>query len=222
MYVDWIAYILFFVDWIDVDSECWWISLELIELYVIVEMCLFGNEIDNVIVMWIDIEKWWVESEFDWIVFVVENDVKVECDEMRNEMLIMKEWIELLRLWIWDFDELDWIVELCELHVFDGNEWVVLNGWLIYVKPRKKRRDEIESICYMMKWEIGQCEIAPKDWYWKRCPERENDWYEKKMPKWEKNVMRKMKMVYLLLIFLFRQLNELSILIENCLNWCYD
>ena len=37
---------------------------------------------------------------------------------------------------------------------------------------------------------------------------------KKKMPKWEKNVMKKMKMVYLLLIFLFRQLNELSILIE--------
>ena len=35
---------------------------------------------------------------------------------------------------------------------------------------------------------------------------------KKKMPKWEKNVMRKMKMVYLLLIFLFRQLNKLSIL----------
>ena len=28
-------------------------------------------------------------------------------------------------------------------------------------------------------------------------------------------------MVYLMLIFLFRQLNELSILIENWLNWCY-
>ena len=44
----------------------------------------------------------------------------------------------------------------------------------------QEKRDEIESICYMMKWEIGQCEIAPKDWYWKRCPERENEWYEKK------------------------------------------
>ena len=37
----------------------------------------------------------------------------------------------------------------------------------------QEKRDEIESICYMMKWEIGQCEIAPNDWYWKRCPERE-------------------------------------------------
>ena len=53
-------------------------------------------------------------------------------------MLIMKEWLELLRLWIWECDELDWIVKLCELHVFDGNELVVLNGWLICGKPRKK------------------------------------------------------------------------------------
>ena len=65
MYVDWIAYILLYVDWIDVDSEYWWIVLKLIELYVIVEMCWFGNEIDNVIVLWIVIEKWWVESEFN-------------------------------------------------------------------------------------------------------------------------------------------------------------
>ena len=53
MCVDWIAYILLYVDWIDVDSECWWILLKLIELYAIDEMCWFGNEIDNVIVMWI-------------------------------------------------------------------------------------------------------------------------------------------------------------------------
>ena len=68
---------------------------------------------------------------------------------------------------------------------------------------QEKRKDEIESICYMMRWEIGQCEIAPNEWYekdaqkgnrlnWKRCPERENI-EMKKMPKWEKNVMRKMK-----------------------------
>ena len=63
--IDWIAYILSYVDWIDVDSEYWWIILKLIELYVIVEMCWFGNEINNVIVMWIAIEKWWIESEYD-------------------------------------------------------------------------------------------------------------------------------------------------------------
>ena len=36
------------------------------------------------------------------------------------------------------------------------------------VNQEKKRNDEIESICYMMKWEIGQCEIAPNEWYEKK------------------------------------------------------
>ena len=63
----------------------------------------------------------------DWIVFVIENDVKVECDEMRNEMWVVDDermiWaIEIVELRIVEFD---WIVELCELHVFDGNELVV-------------------------------------------------------------------------------------------------
>ena len=41
-----------------------------------------------------------------------------------------------------------------------------------------------------MKWEIGQCEIAPIDWYekyaqkrkrmiWKRCPKKGKDWIKK-------------------------------------------
>ena len=100
---------------------------------------------------------------------------------------MMKDWIELLRLWIWELlnwdwiDEIcefDWVDELCELHVFDGNELVVLNGWLICGKPRKKN-DEIESICYMMRWEIGQCEIAPNEWY-----EKKKNWLIlKKMPR---------------------------------------
>ena len=123
---------------------------------------------------------------------------ELRCWVIDNERMIWA--IEIVELRI---VELDWIVKLCELHVFDGNELVVLNGWLICGKPRKKK-DEIESICYMIKWEIGQCEIAPNDWYWKRCPEREKielkkmprkgKWLIwKKMPKWEKNVMRKMK-----------------------------
>ena len=108
------------------------------------------------------------------------------------EMLIMKEWIELLRLWIWDCDELDWIVELYELHVFDGNELVILNGWLICGKPRKKRWDWKHMLYDEMRnWAMWNCtkwlilKKMPrkgKDWYWKRCPERENDWYEKRCP----------------------------------------
>ena len=52
----------------------------------------------------------------DWIVFVIEKDVKVECDEMRNEMWVVDDermiWaIEIVELRIVEFD---WIVELCE------------------------------------------------------------------------------------------------------------
>ena len=80
-------------------------------------------------------------------------------------------------------DELDWIVELCELHVFDGNELVVLNGWLICGKPRKKRWDWKHMLYDEMRnWAMWNCTkwlILKKDAQkgkrlnWKRCPERE-------------------------------------------------
>ena len=55
----------------------------------------------------------------------------------------------------------------------------------------QEKRDEIESICYMMKWEIGQCEIAPNDWYWKRFPEREKIDIEKDAQKGKMIDMKK-------------------------------
>ena len=64
----------------------------------------------------------------DWFVFVVDNDVNVEYVELRNEILNYVDdgrmiWaIEIVDL---KFVELDWIDELCELFVFDGNELVV-------------------------------------------------------------------------------------------------
>ena len=64
----------------------------------------------------------------DWFVFVVDNDVNVEYVELRNEILNYVDdermiWaIEIVDL---NFIELDWINELCELFVFDGNELVV-------------------------------------------------------------------------------------------------
>ena len=146
MCVYWLNYyILFIVNWIDwITCWCW--------------------EFDELkLIMWIVIEKWWVESELDelleidWLIdnwlncvcvenYVIEKDVEKWDEEWDVELLMMKEWIELLRLLIWDCDELDWnlliwnvIVELCELHVFDGNELIVLNGWLICGKPRKKK-----------------------------------------------------------------------------------
>ena len=156
-------------------------DVELIELLVDVENLVNWNWI---LIMWIVIEKWWIDSEYDELLenwlncvcvenYVIEKDVEKWDEEWDVELLMMKEWIELLRLLIWDCDELDWdlliwnvIVELCELHVFDGNELIILNGWLICVNQEK--RDEIESICYMMRWEIGQCEIAPNEWYEKK------------------------------------------------------
>ena len=88
--------------------------------------------IDNVFAMWIVIEKWWIESEYDelleieWLVdnwlicVVVDNDVNVEYVELRNEILNYVDdermiWaIEIVDL---KFIELDWIDELCELFV---------------------------------------------------------------------------------------------------------
>ena len=130
MYVDWIAYILPYVDWIDVDSECWWISLELIELYVIVEMCWFGNEIDNVIVMWIVIEKWWVESEFDELLeieWLVDNLIEL-CLLLR----MMWKWNVMrweMRCWDVDYERMNWAIEIVDLRLW----WIGLNCWVMWI-----------------------------------------------------------------------------------------
>ena len=93
--------------------------------------------------------------------FVVENDVKVECDEMRNEMWVVDDerliWaIEIVKLRIVEFD---WIVELCELHVFDGNELVVLNGWLICGKPRKKEMMRLKAYAIWWDEKLGNVKL---------------------------------------------------------------
>ena len=84
--------IYWFIIWLNCD---WWISLEMIELCVIVEMCWFGNESDNVIVMWIVIEKWWVESEFDEL---------FEIDWLVDNLI---ELCLLLRM-MWNWDTMRW------------------------------------------------------------------------------------------------------------------
>ena len=116
MCVDWIAYILLYVNWIDIESECWWIVLKLIELYVIVEkwwiwkwiliMCLLcelllrSGELKVIVndLFWhlidlcIDVEKLWFWYMLSWGLGYRD---------------MMKEWFELLRLWIWNL--LNWI-----------------------------------------------------------------------------------------------------------------
>ena len=56
MCVDWITYILLYVNW------------NWIELYVIVENGELEMNIDSAFAMWIAIEKWWFESEYDELV----------------------------------------------------------------------------------------------------------------------------------------------------------
>ena len=142
------------------------------------------------------------------------------------ELLILKEWIELLRMWIWDCDDLDWIVESCELHVFDGNELVVLNGWLICGKPRKKEMMRLKAYAIWWDEKLGNVKLHQMNdmrkkerLILKKMPRKGKWLIWKKMPKWEKIVMRLMKMVYLILILLFRQLNDLSILFVINENW---
>ena len=93
-----------------------------------------GMKIDNVIVMWIAIEKWWIESDYEWLVLAFDWFVYwcwevmkwymfrwgLRCWVVNDERMIWA--IEIVDL---KFVELDWIDELCELFVFDGNELIV-------------------------------------------------------------------------------------------------
>ena len=55
--------------------------------------------------------------------------------------------------------------------MFDGNELVILNGWLICSKPRKKRWDWKHMLYDEMRnWAMWNC---TKWLNWKRCPKRE-------------------------------------------------
>ena len=89
--------------------------------------------IDNVFAMWIAIEKWWIESDCEWlvlafdlfvywcweIVILVYVELRIGISRYDERMI----WaIEIVNL---KFVELDWIDELCELFVFDGNELIV-------------------------------------------------------------------------------------------------
>ena len=121
-----IVYILIYVTWVYYCELKWWYGMN----------------------WWIISEYWWCDCYVNWLlrndelkwmwktwfgnvidfVFVVENDVIVEDVELRNEILNNVDderlsWdIEIVEL---KFVEFDWIDELCELLVFDGNELIV-------------------------------------------------------------------------------------------------
>ena len=155
-------YILICVTWIDIvnwDDDMIWID----ELDMNIDYCgcdvnchwemiNFGSDYDELLTI-------------DWFVNVVENYViekdveKWDVEKWNVEMLMMEEWIELLRMWIWDFDDLDWFVESCELHVFDGNELIVLNGWLICGKPRKKEMMRLKAYAIWWDEKLGNVKL---------------------------------------------------------------
>ena len=125
MCVDWIAYILLDVDWIDIESECWWIVLKLVELYVIVDK------------WWIENEYWWCDCDVNWLlrndelkwmwktwfgnmidfVFVVKNDVIMEDVELWNEILNDV-----------DDERMRWAIKIVELK-FENVDWIVCVWW---------------------------------------------------------------------------------------------
>ena len=107
--------------------------------YVELEMKMY-----NVIVMWMVIEKWWNGKWICWIVWIW-----MTCWQLIDLCLLLRmmwlwnmlsweiRWgwdIEICWWWkndlsYWEcglkFVELDWIDELCELFMFDGNEFIV-------------------------------------------------------------------------------------------------
>ena len=84
---------------------------------------------------------------------------ELRCWVVDDERMIWA--IEIVDL---KFIELDWIDELCELFVFDGN------GWLICGKPREKMRLKAYAILWDKNWAMWNC---TKWLNWKKCPERE-------------------------------------------------
>ena len=113
MFVNWIANILIY---------------KLIELWLMNFigndwiMCWFGNESDNVIVMWIVIEKWWVESEFDELLeidWLIDNlmEVCLLLWTMWNWDMMSWEMRWGMRCWIVDDGRMNWALEIVDLDV---------------------------------------------------------------------------------------------------------
>ena len=96
-------------------------------------MCWFGNESDNVIVMWIVIEKGWVESELDELLeidWLIDNLIELcLCWELCDWERCWE-----MRCWemkCWDVDDgrMNWAFEIVDLRCDD----VECNCWAMWI-----------------------------------------------------------------------------------------
>ena len=86
-----------------VDVENWWIEIE----YWLYELILRSDEMKVIVMNYFEIE-WFVDN---WLICgCCENYVKVECDEIRNEMLRCWLWKNELSYWDCGFEiVMNWI-----------------------------------------------------------------------------------------------------------------
>ena len=108
-----------------------WLNFSIYRV-MLIEFILKVN-VDDVNDMWIVVDKWWIGSECEWFVCNWLTCVLLSriynygicwVEDWDIELLMIKEWFELLGLWIGICEyRLKWWI--CELFVFNGNELVV-------------------------------------------------------------------------------------------------
>ena len=107
MCVDWIFYILCYVNWIYIESDCY------------VNCLLRNGELKWMWMTCFEID-WLVNCYWEWcecgICWVEGWDIDL-CWRLKNDLSY-----EIVD---WKFMEMDWSDELCEFLVFNGNELVV-------------------------------------------------------------------------------------------------
>ena len=100
--LNWLNYLLML--------RIWWIEIE----YWLCELILRSDEMKVIVTNYFEIE-WFVDN---WLICgCCENYVKVECDEMRNEML---------RCWLWKNELSYWD---CGFEIW----WIGLNCWVMWI-----------------------------------------------------------------------------------------
>ena len=82
--------------------------------------------------MWIVIEKWWIDSEYDEL---LENWLNCVCVENYVIEKDVEKWDE-----DWDVDDerLNWAFEIVDLRIFElrlnwWNLWICLSWWIMWI-----------------------------------------------------------------------------------------